>query len=125
MVRALAIVLPLLAVGIAGAVVAFANREVDSAFEFRARTPLRVEAERVEEAVLNAPEPVPEDKTEARAARCRSRGTGDLRNPWTCTVRYGSGQSFTYTVEVDPDGSFRGQNDIGDRLISGCCVRAG
>jgi hypothetical protein len=117
--------LPLLAVGIAGAIVAFANREVDSAFEFRARNPLQVEPVQVEEAVLNAPEPVPEKKTEAERARCRSRGKGDLRNPWTCTVRYGSGRAFTYTVEVDADGSFRGQNDIGDRIISGCCVRGG
>jgi hypothetical protein len=115
----------LLATGVAGSVATLANRELDSAFDFRARNPLRVEPTQVERAVMNAPEPAAEGpKTPARAARCRPGRAGDLRNPWTCTVRYGSGSRFRYTVQVEADGSFRGVNEIGDRIISGCCVQA-
>ncbi len=115
---------PLLAVGIAGSVVTLANREIDPAFEFRARNPLRVEPDQVERAVMNAPEPAPDRKTEATAARCTPGGSGDIRNPWRCTVRYGSGSRFTYSVQVEADGAFRGESDDGQRIISGCCVAA-
>lgn len=115
----------LLATGVAGSVATVANRDLDPAFELRARNPLRVEPEQVEQAVLNAPEPAAEGpKTEARSARCRAGTTGDLRNPWSCTVRYASGARFAYTVQVDADGSFEGQTAAGDRIISGCCVEA-
>jgi hypothetical protein len=115
----------LLATGVAGSVATMANRELDPAFEFRARNPLRVEPEQVERAVMNAPEPAAEGpKTKARSARCKAGTTGDLRNPWTCAVRYASGARFSYEVEVDADGAFEGQTADGQRLISGCCVEA-
>ena len=115
----------LLAVGVAGSVATIANRDLDPAFELRARNPLRVEPDQVERAVLNAPEPAAEGpKTKARKASCKPGTTGDLRNPWTCAIRYASGARFTYTVEVDPEGAFNGQTDDGQRLISGCCVEA-
>ena len=113
----------LLTVGVAGSVATIANRELDPAFEFRARNPLRVEPDQVQRAVMNAPEPAAEGpKTKARSARCRAGTTGDLRNPWSCTVRYASGARFTYTVEVEADGAFTGQTADGQRFIEGCCV---
>ena len=115
----------LLAVGVAGSVATVANREIDPVYELRARNPLRVEPVQVERAVMNAPEPAAEGpKTPARSARCKAGSTGDLRNPWQCTVRYRSGARFAYTVEVDSDGRFEGQTADGQRVISGCCVEA-
>ena len=114
---------PLIAAGVAGALVTLSNRDLDPAFAFRARHPLPVTAEQVERAVVSAPEPVPARKTEARRARCTPGGGGDIRNPWTCTVAYGSGSRFTYSVQIEADGSYHGQNRIGNRIVYGCCVR--
>jgi hypothetical protein len=113
---------PLVAAGAAGAAVAVANREADPSFAVAQRNPLKVQAEEVERAVLRAPEPAPENKTKARRAKCGSKGVGDLRNPWRCKVTYASGSTFTYEVRIESDGRFRGENDIGDRIIYGCCV---
>lgn len=113
---------PLLAAGIGGTAVALANRELDSSFAYRQKSPLKVEAGQVEKAVMQSPEPAPVKKTRAVRARCTPGSRGDIRNPWTCRVRYASGNAFTYEVRVEADGEFRGQNAIGDRIIYGCCV---
>ncbi|HEX8066691.1 MAG TPA: hypothetical protein VF520_09220 [Thermoleophilaceae bacterium] len=120
--RALVLV-PLLAAGLAGTAVTLANREVDPSYAFRERHPLRIDADQVQRAVSTAPEPVPGRRTAARSARCRPGGGGDIRNPWTCTVAYGSGSRFTYSVQIEADGSFRGENRIGNRIVYGCCVK--
>ena len=114
---------PLLAAGIAGTVSALVGREADVSFAFRQQNPLKVDAKQVEAAVKTAPEPAPVHKTRAKAAHCTRCSRGDVGNPWTCRIRYASGNAFTYSVRIEADGSFRGQNDIGDRIIYGCCVK--
>ena len=116
------VLVPAVFAGLAGSTVTVANREADPAFEFRARHPLRITPAQVERAVMKAPEPAPDKKTPAKAARCTPGGSGDIRNPWRCAVRYGSGETFTYTVEIEGDGEFRGIDRTGDREIFGCCV---
>ena len=115
--------IPLAVAGLAGSVVAIAGRAADPLFEVRQRHPRPLTAEAVERAVGEAPEPVPGPRTRSAEAHCSSRVTGDLRNPWTCTVRYRSGESFRYRVEVEADGSYRGQDRTGQHLIYGCCAK--
>ena len=117
------VAVPLVVAGLAGTGVALSHRGVDPAFALRQRHPLPVTADQVERAVASAHEPVPEEKTRATGARCTPGGGGDIRNPWTCTVRYESGSRFTYTVQIEADGSYRGQNRIGNRIVYGCCVK--
>jgi hypothetical protein len=120
--RSLLLVVPVLLAGVPGAIVALGEREVDTAFVARQRHPLRVTPDQVERAVMSAPEPVPEPKTRARSARCTPGGAGDIRNPWACTVAYRSGSRFRYSVQIESDGSYRGESRDGTRIIYGCCV---
>src|SRR5918911_2910105 len=114
------VAVPLAVAGVAGTMVTLGNRSLDPAFAFRERHPLPVTAEQVERAVVAAPEPVPGTKTRATGARCTPGGGGDIRNPWRCGVTYESGSRFTYSVQIEADGSYRGQNRIGNRIIYGC-----
>lgn len=85
-------------------------------------TPAKVLREaRVEAVVAQAPEPVAAAKrTSPARVRCRPRGTGVLRNPWACTIRYRSGEHAHYRVLVQPDGHYAGR---GTGIIEGCCVK--
>ena len=121
--RKLVLLAPLMVAGIAGTAVTLATRELDPAFDYRERHPLRITPDQVQRAVATAPEPVPGTKTAARKTRCKPGGGGDIRNPWTCTVTYRSGSRFTYSVQIEADGSYRGENRIGNRIVYGCCVK--
>ena len=116
------LVVPLVAVGMAGAIVTLVTREPDAAFDYRQRNPVRNDADEVQQVDMNAPEPVAGTQTKARDARCRPGTEGDIRNPWRCTVRYASGARFEFEVRLEADGSFNGVDPTGEHLISGCCV---
>jgi hypothetical protein len=78
-------------------------------------------ASRVEAVVREAPEPVVAAKrTPPTQVRCRPGGSGVLRDPWSCTIRYRSGRQAHYRVEVEPNGDYRGS---GTGIIDGCCVK--
>lgn len=115
--------IPALLAGIAGTGVALHAREGDAAFEFAQRHPKRVQPENLAELVAKAREPVAGgDGARADRARCTSRGSDDLGNPWVCTVRYASGRTLRYRIRVAPDGSMAGSSRAGYGEITGCCV---
>jgi hypothetical protein len=121
--RALLVILPVAVVGVVGAIVAIAARETDANFVFRQQHAATVEPRQVERAVMRAREPVPGDNgTRAVKGRCTPGKGGETRNPWTCVIDYASGRRVTYRVIIGPDGSFRGVNATGERLVNGCCV---
>jgi hypothetical protein len=82
---------PALVAGLAGSVTALSQRGVDEAFLFRQAHPIRVTTSRVERLVARAREPVAGSHPMGIAARCRPKGSSELRNPWHCRVRYRSG----------------------------------
>ncbi len=115
-------------VGLGGAAVVLGNRgggdlfAVDQSRSLTLNPPTVLGAARVEVLVGKAPEPVPPAKrTRPVLVRCRPRGTGVLRNPWSCAIRYRSGTRAHYRVEVRPNGSYSG---TGTGAIDGCCVEA-
>jgi hypothetical protein len=75
----------------------------------------------VQAAVAQAPEPVVASKrTPPIRVRCRPGGPAPLRDPWSCLLRYRSGTTAHYRVEVQPDGYYAGS---GTGLIDGCCIK--
>ena len=115
---------PVIAVGLAAGVVAFAAHSSDTAFLYNQANPSRVEAPAVERLVMKAHEPLPGAHTPAAtAATCRSGNTKtDLGNPWTCRVTYASHDRLRYRVTVARDGSIRGVDRTGTGFLNGCCV---
>jgi hypothetical protein len=125
--RAALVVWGVLIVGIAGVFVALASRGSEDAFRSAQANSLTLgppgvlSAGRVEAELIRAPEPVAAARrTPAVQARCDPKGSGTLRNPWECTVRYRSGRQAHYLVQVEPDGSYSG---VGSGLINGCCIK--
>jgi hypothetical protein len=114
-------------VGIAATAVVLRNRDGGDLFRIEqsrslSQTPATVlSAARVEAVVAQAPEPVsPARRTSATQVRCLPQGTGPLRNPWSCLIRYRSGTRAHYRVQVQPNGYYSG---TGTGIIDGCCVK--
>jgi hypothetical protein len=121
--RALLVILPVAIVGVVGAIVAIAARETDANFVFRQQHAATIEPRQVERLVMRAREPVPGNNgTRAVDGTCTPGKQGERRNPWTCAIKYASGRRVTYQVVIAPDGSLRGVNATGERLVHGCCV---
>ena len=116
------VVAPLLVAGLAGTVVALAGRGAEEAFVHAQRTAQRLETTDVERVVRTAGEPVRGPHPPGIRARCRSLGSGDLRNPWRCTVTYRSGRRARYEVQLKADGSYVGRHIDGTGVATGCCV---
>ena len=111
------------AAGIAGSTVAVANRDPGEATVLRQQRLQPLLPEDVEAAVVRAPNALPGAGDErGRSARCTSRGTGALKNPWSCLVTYPSGQRVRYRVIVAQDRSFRGASKGNALVIQGCCA---
>jgi len=115
-------------VGVGGTVIALRSRGSEDLFRIQqsralSLTPAKVlSAARVQAVVALAPEPVrPAKRTRPAQVRCRPGGTGVLRNPWWCTIRYRSGTRAHYRVQVQPNGYYSG---TGTGVIDGCCVKA-
>jgi hypothetical protein len=124
--RGVLVVLPLLAVGVAGALALLVVRESDAAFVFRQQHSRTIEPTEVALAVKTAREPVFSGKgSQAVAVSCRPGRLGDLRNPWSCRVRYASGRRVRYTLTIAPDGGWSGVDRTGDRHVRGCCFTIG
>jgi hypothetical protein len=65
------------------------------------------------------------------SAQCAPLGSGELKNPWRCTIAYASGREVGYTVTINANGSylgdhqlirFQGKSSPGPGQISGCCI---
>jgi hypothetical protein len=117
------IIVPVLAVGVAGTLVAVRAREGDDAFALRQESLAPVSGQALERLVASADNPIPESGGRpGESAECRPGGGGERRNPWTCTVRYPSGDVVEYRVLVRPDRSIRGANADGTLIVTGCCA---
>lgn len=66
-----------------------------------------------------------------RRASCKPESASALHNPWSCVIDYGGGRISQYTVQIRPDGSFTGTDQIlleGARrvpaagVVNGCCI---
>lgn len=119
--RDIALLGPLLAAVVAGSVMAIGARGADTAFLRGQEQPSRLPAAEVERAVRTAPEPG-SGRGRGTGANCRPAGRRGLRNPWSCTVTYASGERARFAVTVSEDGSFEGRH-AGGGAVRGCCVR--
>jgi hypothetical protein len=117
-----------LAVGVAGAVVALKSREGNAQFVAQQQDLLPVDAAALERLVLTTSDPRPGYRGRARGARCLSTAGGALRNPWTCVVRYSVLPRVRYRVIVRADRSIEGYGQPegrplqGSLSVNGCCV---
>ena len=113
---------PAVVAGIAGSAVALTARGADDAFLYRQENPLRIQVEDVEELVKSAPEPVEGSHPPGISARCKAQGSGELRNPWRCRVRYRSGNVETFAITIRTDGSYVGAHRGNPDVVEGCCL---
>jgi hypothetical protein len=123
-----------LAVGVAGAVVALHSREDDAQFVSAQQALAPVGATQLERLILTTSDPRPgygRPPARARAARCLSATRTALGDPWSCVVRYPRLPRVRYRVTVHADRSIYGSGQpegrpLGGALtVRGCCVAAG
>jgi hypothetical protein len=119
----LKLILPILVLGIIGTAVAVVARESDTQFVYRQQNLTQLTPAVLEHFVASAPDPRP-GRGRGRGVRavCSPNGVGELRNPWSCTVRYPGGGSVQYRVMIQPTGQVRGVNADGSLVVYGCCV---
>jgi hypothetical protein len=121
----------ILAVGVAGTVVALKSRESDPQFIVQQQDLAPVGAAQLDRLILTTSDPRPAYSGRARGARCASSSRGALGNPWTCVVRYPRLPRVRYRVTVYSDRSIHGSGQPegrhvgGTLVVRGCCVVAG
>jgi hypothetical protein len=124
--RALLLLVPILVVGLIGAVVAVGSRGGDAAFQFDQQHPKTINALELETLVKKAPEPTPSGPgAAAKRVACTPGSRGGQRNPWRCAVRYGSGHTIRYRIRVRLNGAYSGIDPTGQFVVRGCCVAGG
>jgi hypothetical protein len=108
--------------GLAGTAVALASRGADAQFLQDQRHPPNLRPGDVERVVRTAPDPQT-GKGRGVAATCTRKGSGPLGNPWSCVVRYSSGQRYRLSVRVLEDGYYDGRYvAVKGAAASGCCI---
>jgi hypothetical protein len=124
--RGVFFLLPTLAIGVVAGLLTIAAHQGDAAFVFNQQNPRTVRPQQFEAVISKTREPLPSGPGKpATGARCIPGKSGPKLNPWRCTVRYGSGRSVTYKLQVDLSGSFSGADKTGNRVVNGCCVTGG
>lgn len=124
--KGLFLLLPALVIAAIGGLLTIAAHQGDAAFQFNQENPRTAEPRQFELVIAKTREPLPTGPGAlATKAHCTPGTNGPKRNPWECTVRYGSGRSITYKLRVDPDGKFRGADKTGVRVVTGCCITGG
>lgn len=117
------LVAPLLFAGLVGSVVVLKSHEGNAAFVLQQQSLSSLPAALLERFVASAPDPRPgAGGRKGLDANCTPAGSGELRNPWSCTVRYPQGHAITYRVMVTPQGRVRGVDRTGQLVVYGCCV---
>jgi hypothetical protein len=119
----------ILAVGIAGTVVALKSHESNAEFVLQQQALEPVEPAALDTLLLTSKDSRPGYSGRAQAAHCSSQTRSALGNPWTCLVRYPRPPSVRFHVTVHADRSISGfgQPAEGPLLnpaltVSGCCV---
>lgn len=118
-----------LAVGLAGTLVALKAREGDPAFVSAQQSLAPVAPAALQELLLTTSDPRPGFRGRARGARCTSAAAHTaLGNPWTCVVAYAAPPRVRYAVTVHSDRSIEGSGQPegaplhGRLVVHGCCV---
>jgi hypothetical protein len=120
---------PLLAVGVASFVIVRSQQGEGATLAARQQSAEALSATAVEKVVRVAPESA--HGASGRSADCVPRGSGELHNPWQCTIRYADGKAVSYRVTINANGSYngndqvityRGHNTSAPAQISGCCI---
>jgi hypothetical protein len=120
---ALAVMLPIILIGLAGTAIAVNDRSGDSLFTYRQQNLSAIQPASLAHLVALAPNPRPGlDRPRAIRATCTSAGTGELRNPWSCLVHYARGGTVRYGVTIMPTGRVVAVDPTGQLIIRGCCV---
>ena len=120
--RELVVIGSALAAGLAGTAVALAGRGGDAQFLQDQRHPPSLRPAEVERVVKSAPDPMT-GTGHGVAATCTSRGSGPLRNPWSCVVRFRSGKRVRLVVQVQQDGNYDGRYaGVKGAAATGCCI---
>ncbi len=119
---ALAALAAVLTTGLAIATVALAAFGGDAAFLERQRKAAPTRAGEIERLLLTTPSPFAPHRRDAMRARCTTRGSGELGNPWRCTVAYRSGPKARFRLTVRYDGSFKADHLDSSGAVVGCCV---
>jgi hypothetical protein len=120
-----------LAVGIAGTVVALKSRESNAEFVSQQQALQSVDATQLEKLILTTADPRPGYSGRARGARCVSATRSALGNPWSCVVRYPQLPRVRYGVTVYANRSISGSGQPEGRplhgllTVRGCCVASG
>jgi hypothetical protein len=123
-----------LAVGIAGTVVALHSREDNAQFVAQQQALASVGATQLERLILTTSDPRPgydRPPARARGASCFSTTRSALGNPWSCVVRYPRLPRVRYQVTVYADRSIYGSGQPegsplkGVLTVKGCCVASG
>lgn len=116
-------ILPVIAVGLAGAAVAaFAHQgSADVATQQAIETVLN--PHQLEAMLLDTTEPIAKGNgPAATSATCKPGTKGAKLNPWNCTVVYGPKVRLAYRIEVAPTGSWAGADRAGTGTVHGCCL---
>jgi hypothetical protein len=120
----------ILAVGVAGTVVALESREGNDQFVLAQQNLAPVAAAALQTLLLTTSDSRPGYSGRARQARCSSSSHGALGNPWTCVVRYPRPPRVRFRVAVHADRSISGSGQPEGRplrpalTVTGCCVQA-
>lgn len=118
----------ILAVGIAGTVVALKSHESNAQFVLQQQGLTPVAPAALDTLLLTTRDSRPGHSGRARGAHCTSPSHSALGNPWTCVVRYPRPPSVRYLVSVHADRSISGVGHPEGHpgrvplLVSGCCV---
>lgn len=124
--RGLLLLFPALAIGVVAGLLTVAFHQGDASFVFAQEHPRDVSARQFELVIQKTREPLPTGPGKpATGAQCTPGTEGPKRNPWSCTVRYGSGRKYTYSLEVQTTGRFKGVDPTGTRIVTGCCITGG
>src|SRR3954465_12453610 len=115
-----------LVIGVVAGLLTIGAHQGDAAFIYDQQHTRTVQPRQFELVIAKTKEPLPTGPGKpATGARCTPGNNGPKRNPWSCTVRYGSGRSITYSLEVQPTGKFKGVDRTGTRIVTGCCITGG
>lgn len=117
-----------LAVGLAGTLVALKGREGNPAFVSAQQSLTPVAPAALDRLLLSTSDPRPGYSGRARGAHCSSDVHTALGNPWTCVVGYARPPRVRYVVSVHSDRSIQGSGQPegghvgGTLVVRGCCV---
>ena|SRR5437588_127846 len=126
-----ALVLPLLAVGLVSFIL-IRSQQGEGGTLIASQHQIQPLSASVNRVMLGAPDPNnPYGHARATAANCTPLGTGQLRNPWRCLIRYPRGLLIQYRVTINASGHYVADHEVilappprlsSTAVISGCCV---